>query len=106
MIEFQAVIPATEAGSLKKQVLSSKSGVCNRLSPLIVSVLYLRSCNRGRAHHLYLQDDTAQSQLRLTLILRQRAEPATHPLSSLHLVTANRVDKVISMKNNLLIFFF
>lgn len=77
------------------QVLSSKSSVRNRVSPLMVSALYLGSCNCGRHHPLCLQNHTAQSQLLLTLILQHWAEPP-RLLSILHLVTTNsRVDKLI-----------
>lgn len=53
---------------------------------LTVSALYLGSCNCVRHQPLCSQGDAAQSQLLLTLIHRQWAEPP-HSLSSFHLVT-------------------
>lgn len=91
-------LSATVVGSLEMQVLSSKSSVCDRVSPLIVSALCFRSFNCDRHHPLCLQNHTAQSQLQATLILQHRAEPLD-PLLRLHLFTADgRVDKLIPMK--------
>lgn len=64
---------------------------------LIVSALYLGSCNCSRHHLLCFQNHPAQSQSLPTLILRHWAEPPC-PLPSLGLVTVNAVDKLIAMK--------
>ncbi len=97
-LNSKQLLSATVVSSLKMQLLSSKSCVCNCASPLIVSALYLGSCNCGRHHPLCLQNHTAQSQLLLTLIRPHWAEPPC-PRSGLHLVTANsRVDKLSPMK--------
>lgn len=97
-LNSKQLLSPTVVSSLKMQVINPKSSMCNSGSPLIVSALYLGSCNCVRHHPLCLQNDNAQSRLLLTLILQRWAEP-THPLPSLHLVTANsRVDKLILMK--------
>lgn len=95
-------LSATVLSSLKMQVLSSKSSVCDRVSPLIVSALRLGSFNCDRRHPLCLRNHTAQSQWQLTVILQHWAEPLD-PLPSLHLVTADsRVDKLIRMEETCL----